>query len=172
MEVIKTKLQDVLLFKPDIFRDNRGTYTETFNKKNYSEAIKENIGKDVDFLTCSEFLSKENVLRGLHGDDRTWKLFNCSSGSIFIVVVNCNTDGENFGEWESFTLSSENKYQLLVPPKHGNGTLAINGDAVVYYRQSEYYRGAENQFTYRFDDPRFSIKWPIDSPILSERDKK
>ena len=172
MEIIKTKLKNVLLFKPDVFSDFRGTYTEVFNRKVYSEAIKKYTDKDFEFLTCSEFLSKENVLRGLHGDDRTWKLFNCAKGEIFIVVVDCDSDSDSFGEWESFNLSSKNKYQLLIPPKHGNGTIAIEGDAIVYYRQSEYYKGTENQFTYRFDDQRFGIEWPIENPILSERDKK
>jgi dTDP-4-dehydrorhamnose 3,5-epimerase len=172
MEVIKTKLKNVLLFKPDIFIDHRGTYTEVFNKKIYSEVIKKHLNEDVNFLTCSEFLSKKNVLRGLHGDNRTWKLFNCSKGVVYIVVVDCDMESDNFGKWESFILSGDNKYQLLIPPMYGNGTLAIDGDAVVYYRQSEYYRGSENQFTYRFDDPRFCIKWPIEKPILSRRDEK
>lgn len=172
IKILKTKLKDVLLFKPNIFEDFRGTYTEIFNKEKYEQIIQEQLGKKVKFLTGNEFLSRQNVLRGLHGDDRTWKLFNCSKGTVYIVVVNCDKNSANFGEWEAFTLSDRNKHQLLVPPKHGNGTLAIGGDVVIHYKQSEYYRGAENQFTYKFNDSKFNIWWPIKNPILSQRDEK
>jgi len=172
MEIQKTKLKNVLLFKPIIFNDFRGAYTEVFNEKDYFDKIKIILNKDVHFVTDSEVFSRKNVLRGLHGDDRTWKLFHCSKGTIYIVIVNCDLESESFGQWESFELSAENKFQLLVPPKYGNGTLALNGDIIFHYKQSEYYQGAQNQFTYRFDDPKFNILWPINNSeiILSKRD--
>jgi len=172
MDVLKTKLENVLLFKPNIFRDFRGTYTEIFNKRYFEDVIKKHLGKEIEFLTDNEVFSRKNVLRGIHGDDRTWKLFGCSKGHVYIAIVNCSNGSGKFGEWDSFELSEKNKLQLLVPPRHGNGTLALSeGGMILHYKQSAYYQGAKNQFTYRFDDSRFRIEWPIKNPILSERDK-
>jgi len=167
MKVEKTKLDNVLLVKPDIFEDFRGFYVEIFNDKLYKEH-----GIDIKFVQDDISVSSRDVLRGIHGDDKTWKLISCLKGEIYVVVVNCDKKSKNFGEWQSFDLSEDNRHQVLVPPKHGNAHVVLTDEAIFHYKQSTYYNPKVlKQFTYRFDDPRFNIWWPIKNPILSERDE-
>lgn len=171
MKVEKTKLNDVLIIEPEVFEDFRGEYAEIFNEKEYSAAIKEYTNEEVSFLTECISVSDKNVLRGIHGDDKTWKLISCLSGKFYIVVVNCDETSPEFGKWQSFILSEKNRKQLLIPPKHGNVHLVLSSKAIFQYRQSTYYDPKNlKQFTYRFDDPRFNIWYPIKEPLLSERD--
>jgi len=171
LKLSKTKLENVLLFQLEQFKDHRGTYVPAYHKENYSQIIKKELGKDVEFVEDDYAFSVKNVLRGIHGDDRTWKLVTCMYGEFYIVVVNCDKESDNFGKWESFILSRENGKQILIPPKYGNAYLVLSKDAIFHYKQSCYYQGQGKQFTYKYDDPRFGIKWPIKNPILSERDK-
>ena len=165
MEISETELENVLLIKLDIFEDHRGQYLETYNEKLYHEN-----GIEIKFVQDDISISAKNVLRGIHGDDSTWKLISCFYGKFLLVVVNCDKESDNFGKWLTFTLSDSNKYQVLVPPKYGNGHLVLSEKTVFHYKQSTYYQGAENQFTYRWDEPRFNIWWPIKNPVLSPRD--
>jgi dTDP-4-dehydrorhamnose 3,5-epimerase len=84
--------------------------------------------------------------------------------------MNCDDKSENFGKWQSFTLSDVNRLQVLVPPKYGNGHLVLSDVTIFHYKQSTYYNH-ETQFTYKWDDPKFNIRWPIKNPILSQRDE-
>jgi len=167
MEIIKTKLEGVLLIKPPtIFKDHRGVYVETYNEKLYREA-----GVNVDFIQDDISVSKKNVLRGIHGDSKTWKLISCLYGEFYLVVVNWDKNSDQCGKWESFTLSENNRLQVLVPPKFGNGHLVLSKQAIFHYKQSTYY-DRPGQFTIAWNDPELRISWPIKKPILSQRDKK
>ena len=166
MIVEKTKMKDVLLIKPSIFEDFRGTYVETYNEEEYQKN-----GITQKFVQDDISTSSKGVLRGLHGDAETWKLISCMYGRFYFVVVNCDEKSPDFGQWQSFTLSAENQYQVLVPPMHGNGHLILSDVAVFHYKQTTYY-DPKGQFSYRFDDPRLGIWWPIKNPILSRRDEE
>ena len=168
--VTKTELPSVLLFKHNFHEDHRGTYEELYNKETYSKVIKEAIGKDIEFLEDNFATSTKHVLRGIHGDDRTWKLVTCLKGRFYIVVVDCLEGFPAFGKWQSFILSGENKNQLLVPPNYGHAYLVMSDEAIFHYKQSCIYQGMEGQFTYRYDNPRFDIWWPVKDPIVSRRD--
>jgi len=166
MEVKKTKLDGVLLIKPPtIFNDLRGSYVEIYNEELYTEA-----GINVKFVEDDISVSRRNVLRGIHGDGKTWKLVSCLYGKFYLVVVNWDRSSAQFGKWESFILSDENRLQILIPPKFGNGHLVLSGLTIFHYKQSTYYDRA-GQFTLLWNDPKLGIKWPIDNPILSERDE-
>jgi len=171
MEVKKTKLENVLLIKPDIFEDFRGRYIETYNEKKYNEIFsKYNI--NIKFVQDDISVSTKHVLRGIHGDKKTWKLISCLKGKIYVVIVNCDKESKEFGKWESFILSESNGYQILVPPKYGTSHLVLSDEAVFHYKQSTYYDPKNlKQFTYRYDNPEFKIWWPIKEPILSKRDQ-
>lgn len=165
MEVVKTKLEGVLLIKPDIFEDFRGSYTETYNEELYKKN-----GITVHFVADDYSVSKKNVLRGLHGDNKTWKLIDCRLGEFYFVVLNAVEGSPQYGQWESFKLSDKNRWQVLVPPNFANGHLALTDKIIFNYKQSEYY-DPKGQFSIRYDDPRFKVEWPVTDPILSERDK-
>ena len=143
------------------------------NEKEYTKAIKETTGHTIRFIEDNMSTSSKHVLRGIHGDDKTWKLISCLKGNIYVVIVNCDKENGNFGEWESFTMSDKNRRQILMPPKFGTSHLVLSDEAFFHYKESEYYNPKVlKQFTYRYDDPRFKIWWPINNPILSERDSK
>ncbi|PIS39012.1 MAG: dTDP-4-keto-6-deoxy-D-glucose epimerase [Candidatus Nealsonbacteria bacterium CG08_land_8_20_14_0_20_43_11] len=165
MEISATKLNKVLLIKPDIFEDFRGEYMETYNEELYQKS-----GIGVKFVQDDISVSAKNVLRGIHGDNETWKLISCLYGKFYLVVVNCDTESSEFGKWQAFTLSDKNRLQVLVPPKYGNGHLVLSEITVFHYKQSTYYQ-PEKQFTYKWNNPKFNIWWPTKSPILSQRDE-
>ena len=166
MEITKTTLDDVLLIKLDVFEDHRGEYIETYNEELYKKN-----GIDMKFVQDDISVSTKNVLRGIHGDSETWKLISCLYGKFYLVVVNCDIDSENFGKWQSFVLSDVNRLQVLVPPKYGNAHLILSDKAIFHYKQSTHYNPAK-QFTYKWNDPKINIWWPIKNPILSQRDEE
>jgi len=165
MEICKTGLDGVLFIKLNIFEDHRGEYVEIYNNALYKKN-----GIDIDFLEDDISISSMNVLRGIHGDDRTWKLVSCLYGKFYLVVVNCDKNSEKFGQWQSFVLSDKNRCQVLIPPTFGNGHLVLSDKAIFHYKQSAYY-DPSRQFTYKWDDPDLNIWWPINNPILSQRDE-
>lgn len=165
MNVNETNLSGVLLIKPESFEDHRGEYVETYNERLYREK-----GIDILFVQDDISVSDRHVLRGIHGDEETWKLISCHYGKFYFVVVNCDRSSAEFGKWQAFTLSDRNRHQVLVPPKHGNGHLVLSEKAVFHYKQSTYYNPS-GQFTYRWNDPGLKIWWPIANPILSIRDE-
>jgi len=165
MQVSKTKLDGVLLIKPEIFEDFRGQYVETYNDKLYAEH-----GVAMKFVQDDISVSSQRVLRGIHGDSETWKLVSCMYGKFYLMVVNCNTDSKDFGQWQSFLLSDANRLQVLIPPRYGNGHVVLSEQAIFHYKQTTYYN-PKGQFTYKWNDPKLKLWWPIKNPILSQRDE-
>lgn len=165
LRIKKTKLPGVLCIRLDCFKDRRGEYVEMYNEKEYKAS-----GIDVRFIQDDYSMSKKHALRGIHGDNKTWKLVMCPLGKFYLVVVNCDKTSDTFGKWEAFIVSEKNKIQVLVPPKHGLAHLALTDRIIFHYKQSTYYNPSI-QFTYRWNEPRFNIRWPIKNPILSKRDK-
>lgn len=164
IEVSKTKLEGVLLIKLHAFEDHRGEYVETYNEDLYRKN-----GISVKFVEDDISVSVKNVLRGIHSDSEAWKLISCLHGKLYLVVVDCNTDSRDFGEWQHFVLSDANRQQVLVPPNHGVAHLVLSSKAIFHYKQSACYDPAR-QSTYKWNDPRFSIRWTTKNPILSQRD--
>ncbi len=165
MEVQATNLEGVLLIKPHIFEDFRGEYVETYNEEEYRKH-----GIDCQFIQDDISVSSRHVLRGIHGDQETWKLISCLYGKFYFVVVNCDNESKDFGKWQSFTLSDKNHHQVLVPPKYGNAHLVMSNMTIFHYKQTTYYN-PKGQFTYTWNDPRLNIWWPIKDPIISLRDE-
>lgn len=163
MNIKNSTINDVLEITPEVFIDHRGTYIETFNENNYKK------------ICCKPFLqddissSRLNVLRGLHGDNSTWKLVSCIFGQIYLVVLDLRENSDTYNKWQSFILSHSYYKQILIPPGCANGHLVLSESAIFHYKQSTYYN--KNQFTVRWNDPKYNIWWPISNPILSRRDE-
>jgi dTDP-4-dehydrorhamnose 3,5-epimerase len=171
IEIIKTTLEGVLLFVPPEFKDLRGSFRETYNDEKYGEIFNTQGIEALKFIQDDVAISTKGVLRGIHGDEKSWKLTSCLQGEIYSAVVNCDESSENFGQWQGFILSGENGHQLLIPPKFGNSYVVLSDSVVYHYKQTTYYDPENNpQFTYRWNDKRFGITWPIQNPILSARD--
>jgi dTDP-4-dehydrorhamnose 3,5-epimerase len=164
-KIEKTTLAGVMKIQLTSFEDHRGSYIETYNKNFFLDN-----DINIEFLQDDISVSKKDVLRGIHGDQKTWKLISCLHGEFQLIVVNNDTQSSEYKKWESFDLSFKNKIQILVPPKFGNGHLVLSDNCIFHYKQnSEYDR--LGQFTIKWNDPSFNFKWKIQNPILSERDK-
>lgn len=166
MIINKTKLDGVLKIIPDIFEDHRGYYLEIYNEDLYQKN-----GINVKFIQDDISVSSRNVLRGIHGDSDTWKLVSCLEGKFYLVVVNNDKKSSQYRQWEAFTLSEQNRIQMLIPPQFGNGHLVLSDRAIFHYKQNTYYNPS-GQFTIHWDDPKYNIWWPTQSPILSRRDEQ
>tara|TARA_B110000008_G_C16969676_1_gene563407 strand:- start:1948 stop:2445 length:498 start_codon:yes stop_codon:yes gene_type:complete len=165
MKFLKTKLRGVYLIKPYIFKDFRGSYTEIYNKVIF-KANKKNI----PFIQDDISISKKNVLRGIHGDGKTWKLVSCLYGKFYLIVVNNDKKSKQYKKWVSFTLDDKNKNMVLIPPKFGNGHVVLSSQAIFHYKQNTTY-DRKSQFTLKWSDKNFKFKWPVAKPIVSKRDK-
>lgn len=158
------KLGLLKIFPKTNFKDSRGTYLETFNKKDYKKKLKLNFVED-DFS-----INKKKVFKGIHGDYKTWKLISCVYGKCEAIIVNWDKKSKCFGLCERFILSSKNYFQVLIPPSYGNSFLVLSDIAVYHYKQTEYYKGVNKQFTLNYKDPFFKIKLSTQNPIISKRD--
>ena len=96
------KLPEVIVTVPEVFYDFRGKYVETYNKKEYSTLIDFN-GEPLDFVQDDISISRKHVLRGLHGDHKTWKLIQCLSGAIFVAVVDMRPSSPNYLKFDTFS---------------------------------------------------------------------
>ena len=147
------------------FIDHRGYYWTSWKKETL---------KNIRFRHDKFSLSKKNVLRGLHGDSKTWKLISCPYGKFLLVVVNCVKKSKNYLQWRSWILSQKNGVQILIPPNYANGHLCLSKRCLFHYKLSYkgFYLDVEDQFSLRWNDPKLNIHWKINRPILSNRDKK
>jgi dTDP-4-dehydrorhamnose 3,5-epimerase len=165
MKIEQTKLAGVYLITPHIHEDYRGELAETYNEAEYAKS-----GLNAHFVEYDTSMARHNVLKGMHGDDITTKLIEVVYGEVYAVIVNCDETSPDFGKWQSFILSETNHRALYIPPKYGNGYYVLSDKCVYLYRKSEYFIDGR-EFTYAWNDPRFGIVWPVDNPILGERDK-
>lgn len=155
---------EVKIFEPDCFEDLRGNLYTVFNQKDH----------DLKFNHDKIAISRKNVLRGLHGDKKSWKLITCLHGEIYLVVVDNRKDSPLYLKWDSIILSEHNRKQVLVPPMFANGHYVLSTNASFFYKWSYDgdYPDVDHQFSLKWNDPKINIQWPTDSPILSERDRK
>ncbi|GIO12258.1 dTDP-4-dehydrorhamnose 3,5-epimerase [Cohnella xylanilytica] len=169
MEIIKTKLNDVLIIEPDVHSDSRGFFMESYN---YLKLHKHGI--ECEFIQDNQSLSNEpGVLRGLHyqlNPKAQTKLVRVIAGAIFDVAVDIRQGSPTFGQWVGVILSEHNKRQLLVPKGFAHGFCTLVADTQVAYKVDEYY-SPEHDRGILWSDTGIGIEWPITSPILSDKDK-
>lgn len=165
LQVQRTPLDGVLLIEPlTRFEDFRGQYIELYNQPAYRAA-----GINYDFIQDDISVSRQNVLRGIHGDAKTAKLVTCLHGAFYLVVVNNLPGSAHYRKWTAFTLSDRNRQQVLIPPGYGNGHVVLTETAIFHYKQTTTYE-RNSQFTIVWNDPDLKIWWPIQNPIVSPRD--
>ena len=166
------KLEEVIIIQPDIHYDYRGEYIETWNSENYAvfdHLVNNN--KPIRFKQDDISTSVKHTLRGLHGDNATWKLVSCVYGSLLQVVVDMRESSDTYLKYDTFSINDKNRNQILIPPGFANGHLVMSDFGIFSYKQSTLYKGASEQFTVKWNDPKLNIPWPINNPILSLRDK-
>jgi len=172
IKATETRLKGCFVLEPKIFEDERGYFFESFNHREFCEAI----GQEINFVQDNQSFSKRGVLRGLHyqkGEHAQAKLVSVQQGRIQDVVVDLRKNSPTFGEHLSIELNSENKKQLFVPRGFAHGFLTLSETAMVFYKCDNYYnKKAESGI--RFDDYSLGIKWEIESSnlLLSEKDRE
>ena len=116
---------------------------------------------------------KKNVLRGLHGDYKSWKMIECLYGELYFVIVDNRPKSKFYKKWYWMMLSDKKRQSVLLPPGIANGFLVMSNYSIFHYKWS--YKGkypdVKDQFNLNWKDPDIGINWPINNPILSERDK-
>jgi dTDP-4-dehydrorhamnose 3,5-epimerase len=171
MKLQSTALADVYLLEPQIFRDQRGFFLESFNQASFFREI----GKDVAFVQDNHSGSSQGVLRGLHYQIQhaQGKLVRVVSGAIFDVAVDIRRHSPTFGQWVGYTLSADNFRQLWVPAGFAHGFLVLSEQAEVLYKATDYY-APEHERCILWNDPDLGIHWPLEGkdPILSAKDQQ
>lgn len=170
MKMTKTKLDGAVIIEPDVFGDNRGFFMESWNKKKMAE-----VGLDYDFVQDNHSKSTvKGTLRGIHfqkGDKAQAKLVRCVKGAVLDVAVDLRRNSPTFKQWVGVELSEENKKQLLIPRGFGHAFLTLTDDVEFLYKADNYY-APEADAGIRWNDPDIGVKWGVENPILSGKDKK
>ncbi len=167
MEVIETKLPGVLVIEPKVFGDERGFFMETWNEARYREA-----GLPVAFVQDNLSFSQHGVLRGLHfqNPNQQGKLVYVLQGEVFDVAVDIRVGSPHFGEWTGAILSAENKRQFYIPEGFAHGFVVTGDSALFAYKCTDRYNGGA-EGSVLWNDPEIGIEWPIEDPVLSEKDR-
>jgi len=168
MKVSKTSLPGVLIIEPNIFQDNRGFFKETFQVDKYNE-----IGIDLSFVQDNYSRSKKGTLRGLHLQKKhpQGKLVSCSVGKVYDVVVDVDPSSNTFGKYFGTELSELNHLQLWIPPRYAHGFCVMSEYADFQYKCTNLY-SPKDEVGLIWNDPDVGINWPVDSPIISDKDLK
>ena len=169
MKIIKTYIEDLLIIEPQLFKDERGFFYESFNKNKLDKIIKTNFVQDNESISC------KGVIRGLHFQAPPYeqtKLVRCVSGNILDVVVDLRKNSNTFGKSFSIELSSQNNKQLLIPKGFAHGFQVLSNEAIVNYKVDEYYN-SDSDSGIIWNDKDLLIDWRLDlKPILSDKDLK
>jgi dTDP-4-dehydrorhamnose 3,5-epimerase len=167
MDVFEGDLPGVRIIEPDVYSDDRGSFMETWNARDYGK-----LGLDVTFVQDNLSRSRRDVLRGLHFQNPRpqGKLNSVLKGEVYDVIVDIRSDSETFGEWEGMTLSAETARQLYVPEGFAHGFVVTSDEALFHYKCTDFYH-PEAEGVIRWDDPSLGIDWPVDEPTLSDRDR-
>lgn len=170
MEILKTPLDGLLIIKPRIFKDDRGWFLESYNKRTFATA-----GIAETFVQDNHSASVVNTLRGLHFQTHPGqaKLIRCTSGRIWDVAVDIRPSSATFGMHFGAELSSQDASQLLIPVGFAHGFLVLSETAEVQYKCSNVYNAA-TESGIQWDDPDLAVPWPLGSqpPVVSERDTR
>lgn len=169
MNVLPTRIPDVLILEPKVFGDARGFFFESYNARDFTEKT----GINATFVQDNHTRSAKNVLRGLHYQIKQpqGKLVRATAGEVFDVVVDLRQNSTTFGQWVAVTLSSENKRVLWIPPGLAHGFLVVSDHAEILYKTTDYWAPAHERCI-AWDDPRLNISWPLDgAPLLSPKDR-
>lgn len=167
MRFVRTELPDVIIIEPDVHKDPRGFFLETYHAEKYREG-----GITPPFVQDNHSRSVRDTLRGLHLQ-RTrpqGKLVRVIEGEIYDVAVDVRPGSPTFGRWVAVTLSAENFKQVYVPPGFAHGFCVLSEAAQVEYKCTDLYNPSD-EVGIAWNDAALGIAWPITAPILSARDQ-
>jgi dTDP-4-dehydrorhamnose 3,5-epimerase len=168
LKATPTALDGVLLIEPDVYRDERGFFVETFQVQRYLTAA----GIDLKFVQDNHSRSRRGVLRGLHLQTARpqGKLVRVARGEVFDVAADIRPQSPTFGRWVGVVLSDSNQHQLWIPPGYAHGYLVLSDIADFEYKCTDYY-DPPSEAGVVWNDPELRIDWPIAEPTLSAKDR-
>jgi len=168
LNIVTTSLEGVLVIEPQAFSDDRGFFMETFHHKRYAD-----YGINRRFVQDNLSFSVQGTLRGLHFQVKHGqaKLIQVATGEIFDVVVDIRSGSPTFGQWLGLHLSEHNQRQLFVPEGFAHGFCVLSESAHCLYKCSDYY-APQDEGGILWSDPALGIDWPVEDPIVSEKDSK
>jgi dTDP-4-dehydrorhamnose 3,5-epimerase len=167
MEVIKTKISDLLIIKPKVFADTRGYFFESYN-----EGVFHQNGINVSFIQDNQSLSNAGVLRGLHFQAPPFdqgKLVRVINGSVLDIAVDIRKNSATYGQHVAIELTEENKTMFYIPPGFAHGFLTLQDNTIFSYKCTKLYHKA-SEGTVLWNDQDLNIQWNISNPMLSEKD--
>ena len=172
MKITETGLAGCFILEPTVFKDDRGYFVETFNKKSFNEAV----GTSVNFVQDNQSYSKRGVIRALHyqiGEHAQAKLVRVLYGEVLDVAVDLRRDSATFGQHFSLVLSCTNKKQLFIPRGFAHGFVVLSETAEFFYKCDNYYYPEAEGGIY-YNDPELLIDWkiPEEEHQLSEKDSQ
>lgn len=168
MEVIQTKIPDVLIIEPKVFGDERGFFMESFNEKTFREKT----GVTSSFVQDNHSRSAQNVLRGLHYQIKNpqGKLVRVTSGTVYDVALDIRKSSPTFGQWTGCILDGIDHRQFWVPPGFAHGFVVLSETADFLYKTTDYY-APEHERSILWNDPALNIDWQFTGePVLSSKD--
>ena len=167
MRFSETDIDGVILIEPDVFRDDRGFFLETFHSEKYRAG-----GLPLPFVQDNQSSSVCGTLRGLHMQltKPQGKLVRAVEGEIWDVAVDVRVGSPTFGRWTAVSLSADNFRQLYIPPGCAHGFAVTSDRAQVEYKCTALYDPAD-EVGIAYNDPELAVAWPVQNPILSRRDK-
>lgn len=171
MNVVKTKIPEVLILEPKVFGDDRGFFYESFNQKAFNDVTNLNI----KFVQDNHSRSRYGVLRGLHYQlppHAQGKLVRCVRGAVFDVAVDIRKSSPTFGQWVGTELSESNHRQFWIPPGFAHGFLTLSETADFLYKTTDYW-SAQSERSLMWNDTHVNIDWPsFTNYILSGKDQR
>jgi dTDP-4-dehydrorhamnose 3,5-epimerase len=167
-ERIDTKIDGLVLVQPKVISDDRGFFFETYRRNEYAP-----LGIDAEFVQDNHSRSVQGTVRALHFqlEPGQAKLIRCARGSVYDVAVDLRRDSPTYGQYEAFVLSDKNALQVFVPVGFAHGFCVTSDEADVTYKVSSYYDGATERGI-AWDDPAIGVPWPVDEPLVSDRDRR
>lgn len=171
MTVKQSPLKDCFVIEPTVFEDERGSFFESFNQKDFEV----NTGIDIEFVQDNQSISQYGTIRGLHfqtGDFAQAKLIRVAKGKVLDVVVDMRPDSETYLKQFSYVLTGENNHQLFVPRGFAHGFACLSDDVIFVYKCDNYYDKASESGVL-FSDETLNIDWqiPKKDQIVSEKDQ-
>jgi len=170
MKITNSTIDEVKIFEPKVFHDERGFFFESFNKKFFQESI----NYEIEFVQDNHSKSSKGVLRGLHYQLDPFaqgKLVRVISGEVFDVAVDIRVNSKDFGKWFGAKLSADNKKQLWIPKGFAHGFLTLSDSAEFLYKTTNFYN-KNSERSIIWNDPDINIDWGSEvAPIVSIKDK-
>lgn len=169
MKIANTNIEGLIIIEPEVFRDARGYFLESYHKSRL-----EALGIHREFIQDNQSCSTHGVIRGLHYQRAPYsqaKLIRVTEGTIYDVAVDIRTGSPTFGSWFGLEISEENHLQLLIPEGFAHGFSVISDHATVFYKCDAYYH-PESESGIRYNDPDLGIDWKIDPDdvVVSQKD--